>query len=248
MRKSTIAALSALALGIIAPGTAAAQETAPAADAASLEAARVTVDHVFPTGTYARVMDKTMDAMMGPMMDSMGEMPMGAIASAAGLSEEDVAQLGDSTMREVMELLDPAYRQRMDLGMRAMMSEMTAMMTTVEPAIRQGLAQAYAKRYTPAQLAELNAFFATPTGGAYAADSMLIFMDPEVMGAMQGFIPQMMEQMPDIIAKVETATADLPPPRSLDDLTATERERLGQLLGVPADELGNHAAGDDAAD
>ena len=81
-------------------------------------------------------------------------------------------------------------------------------------------------------------FFATPTGKAYAADSMIIFMDPEVMSKMTTMMPEMMKQMPAITAKLKEATAGLPPPRRAEDLTPAQRKRLAVLLGVPEEAIG----------
>ncbi|MEZ5742906.1 MAG: DUF2059 domain-containing protein [Sphingomonadaceae bacterium] len=246
MNKLTIAAATALALASLAPAPVLADEPAAATIGADrLDAARQTVDHIFPLGTYARVMDKTMDAMMGPMMEGMADLPLRDLARMGGLSEEDLAEMGEGTMSEVMAILDPAYKERMDRSMRVMMSEMGGLMSRFEPAIREGLAEAYAKRFSPGQLAELNAFFATPTGSAYAADSMVIFMDPDVMSKMQAFVPEMMEEMPTLMAKVGEATKDIPPPRKYSELSDADREKLSKLLGVPADELGREEAGED---
>ena len=54
--------------------------------------------------------------------------------------------------------------------------------------------------------------FATPVGGRYASDSMLLAMEPEMVSAMTKFVPDFMKAMPGIMKKVEKATAHLPPP------------------------------------
>jgi len=236
MKRLTTAAI-ALALAA-APAFA---QDAP--DPARLAAARTTVDAIFPNGTYARVMDKTMDSIMGSMMQSAQQIPLRDLAAMSGRSDADLAGLGDGTLKEVLAILDPAFDQRMDRTMRVMMGEMGKLMTQAEPAMRDGLASAYAKRFTAPQLAELNAFFATPTGKAYAADSMVIFMDPEVMKKMQEFVPAMMKAMPAIVDKAKAATAGLPEPRKPRDLSKAERERLAGLLGIPESELDASRAG-----
>jgi hypothetical protein len=48
---------------------------------------------------------------------------------------------------------------------------------------------------------------------------MALQMDPAVMAKMQGFVPMMLKQMPEITKKVEEATASLPKPRKWQDLT-----------------------------
>lgn len=205
---------------------------APVADPARNAAAQVTVDHLFPTGTYKRIMQGSLDMVMGNMMDSVGQMPLRSLAASTGMAETELSKVGEGTLAEVMKILDPAFDQRTRLGMQAVMAEMTDLVTEVEPAFRDGLRQAYARRFTAAQLGDMNRFFATPTGRDYAAESMVIFMSPEVMAKMQEIMPLMMKRMPDMMKKIGTATASLPKPRQPEDLSATERRRLATLLGV----------------
>ncbi|OCC24077.1 hypothetical protein MB02_09780 [Croceicoccus estronivorus] len=209
------------------------QETA-AVDPERLAAAQVTVDSIFPAGTYARIMQKSMDAITGPMVDSLGTMPVQQIALMAGMPEEEVAKLGEATLAQVMEIYDPAYRERVEVTMRVMMDKMGGVMGRLEPDMRAGLARAYASRFSERQLAELNDFFATPTGALYAEQSMMIFLDPQVTESMQKLMPVLMEEMPGIQAAVMDATAKLPAPRSSCDLGENERVQLAALLGLPA--------------
>ncbi|WP_313434069.1 DUF2059 domain-containing protein [Novosphingobium sp.] len=216
------------------PVPAAPASAAPVTDPARIAAARQTVDYVFPLGTYARLMNGTLDKMMDSIMDSTMKLPLKQLAGLSGVNTE---KLGEASMEEIMQIYDPAFKQRMQISTRTMMNEMIPLMTQVEPDIREGLTQAYAGRYTTAQLGELNAFFATPTGKAYAADSYLVMMAPEVMAKMQGFVPKLMEQMPAIAEKVKAASATLPAPRAYADLSKSEKARLAKLLGVSEAQL-----------
>ncbi len=239
--KSIIVAAGALAL--LLPSGSAAAQPAPAAAAASpvdptrLAAARATVDRLFPDGTYARMMKGSMDTILGSIMDSAAQLPLRDLAGIGGMTEADLKKLGDTTLAQVMEIYDPAYRQRIDIGMRLMMGEMGQMMGQFEPEIRDGLSLAYARRFSAEQLTEMNRFFATPAGSAYAAESMAIFMSPEVMQKMQSMMPRMMQAMGPIVKKVEAATAGLPKPRKLEELSSAERAKLAKLLGVAESEL-----------
>ncbi len=58
----------------------------------------------------------------------------------------------------------------------------------------------------------MDAFFATPTGAAFAQDYLLTFMDPEMVQEMSAATPEMMRVMPAIMKRVEKETAHLPPP------------------------------------
>lgn len=198
-----------------------------------LEAARKTVAAVFPAGTYAVMMDRSMAAVSGNMMDMVGDLPLRDFVASAGASAEELDRLGKGTLREMMEILDPAYEERMAISMTVMKEQMTEIMSEFEPAFQDGLARAYARRFDLAQLTELNRFFATPTGAAYARESMTLFADPEVMGKMREVMPAVMKRTPQMVSALAKATEHLPKPRTYENLTPEERERLEALIGTP---------------
>lgn len=219
-------------------GASAVAAEAPAAvEPARLAAAQPVIDKLFPVGTYQRMMRETLDKLMVPMMDSVLEMPVSTIAAIGGLDEEQAATLDQGTLAEVMAIYDPHFRKRTQRGMQAMMTGMNGLMAKMEPRVRNGLARAYARKFTAAQLDELSRFFATPTGGLYASESLMLFVDPELVTEMQAFVPELMEQMPAFVKAMEAATADLPRPRKIEDLSAAERTKLARLLGVKPGDL-----------
>lgn len=234
-------AACAIALSISVAGAAAAQDAAPVAaqtiDPARMVAANQVVDHVFPTGTYARMMNGTFQAMMKSAMNGAGEIPLRDLAAASGASEAELSKLGGATLNQIMEIYDPIYKKRMGVMMDTMTVELGKMMTTFEPAMREGLAQAYANRFSVEQMADLNRFFETPTGKVYAADSMMLFMDPAVMERMQKAMPEIMKQMPAMIGAMQKATADLPKAKTYKDLTPAERTKLAKLMGITEAQL-----------
>lgn len=179
-------------------------------DPARLALATQTVDFLWPLGTYARVMDEAMDAMMNAMRRSMLNMPVGDAAKGDGAAAADSG--AGMKVRDALAAADPHYEERMRITTRVMMDEMIALMTRVEPDIRAALSRAYAARFTSAQLADMNRFFATPSGRAYARESMAIMMAPEMMAEMGKMTPMMFEAMPRIAQKTQAATAHLPPP------------------------------------
>jgi len=208
---------------------------------ARLEAARTTVGHVFPEGTYARIMKRTFDSTMNMVTDSIGKMPLRDLAAISGKSVGELEAMDDSTLEEMMAILDPAFEERMRLVFDVMSKEMAKLMTRFEPSFRDGLVNAYARRFTTDELVEMNGFFATPTGQTYAAESMIIMTDPEVMAKIQEFMPVMMQEMPNWTAKLMEASSDLPSPRKPEELNDTEKARLAELLGVPVEEIARQA-------
>ncbi|MCB2047052.1 MAG: DUF2059 domain-containing protein [Novosphingobium sp.] len=209
-----------------------AEDTAPISPE-RLAAARQTVARVFPRGTYARLMERSMGAAMDNMMESVGVLPLRDLAAVTGASSEQLDRLGEGTLKEMLAIIDPAYEERMRVTMKVMGEQMSGLMAQFEPAFQDGLARAYARQFDTKQLADLNAFFATPTGSAYASESMMLFADPEVMGKMREIMPEMMKQMPKMIKAVTQATANLPKQRKPEDLSPAEREKLEALMGKP---------------
>ncbi|PLK25660.1 DUF2059 domain-containing protein [Novosphingobium sp. TH158] len=235
-----IVSLNAPAIAQDSAGTSAA--TAPAAEAAALDperlaAARIAAARLFPDGTFVRMMAST-DGMMKSMMGQMDQIPVADFARIGGIPEAELAKLPKASLNEMMAILDPVFEQRMLTMTSVMMKEMGRIMTPIEPGYREGLAQAYAKRFSAGELAEMNRFFATPAGSAYAADSLILMMDPAVMSKMMEFMPIMMKEMPGILKTAEAAMADLPKMKTPAELSPAERKRLAQLMGVPESQLG----------
>jgi hypothetical protein len=143
----------------------------------------------------------------------MYDMKVDDFTKGMAASPEDKKYAG-KTFREMMAEEDPYFQERSRRSMKVMFDEMASLMSEVEPDVRVALSNAYARRFTVTELNDLHAFFATPTGKIYAAESMTLMMGPDMMKAMQSFMPKMMQHMPAIMAKVEAATKDLPPPKS----------------------------------
>ncbi|MET0307823.1 MAG: DUF2059 domain-containing protein [Sphingomonas sp.] len=217
---------------------------APALDPARLSAARNVVGRLLPQGIYKRILGTTMNSMMDSMMGSMGKLPVREIVRMTGISEADANSLGEGTMDEVMEIYDPHWQERMQLTMHAVIDAMSDMMVSMEPKVRDALGRAYAREFTLAELQDMDRFFASPTGARYAGKSMELFMDPEMMKTMTEAMPEIMKQMPAIMAKAMSATKDLPKPRTNKDLTPAERKKLAGLLGIDAKKLETNSSDD----
>ena len=206
----------ALLMAVAAPAPAAAPTAQVQLDPARLALAKTTVDQVWPLGTYQRMMSGSFDQMMDGMMASMLDMKagdmVGPLLPQGEAGDQARGELGGMSMREIMAKADPHFEERMRITNRTMMAEMIPVLSKLEPAIRDGLARAYAGKFTAAQLGDLNAFFATPTGRVYATESLVLFTDPEVMKMMASATPELMKAMPAIMQKVQAATAHLPAP------------------------------------
>jgi hypothetical protein len=206
-------------------------------DPAKLAVSRKIADRLIPAGTLKRVMGTTMDSVMGNMLDSVMDMPVKDLARMTGMEEDKLSELNQGSLKEVMAILDPSFKERTRSGMNAMMSEMGNLMATMEPDMRDGMAEAYANQFSAKELADLDQFFNTPSGIAFAAKSMTIQTDPAFMTRMKTLVPKIMEAMPAMVKKAESATSALPKARTVDQLSDDEKKKLAGLLGVKVSEL-----------
>ncbi|MEZ5687277.1 MAG: DUF2059 domain-containing protein [Caenibius sp.] len=227
-----------------ASGIATAMEEAFAAEPLSPEAetrlpiASEVAGKIMPDGTYARMMEATLQRMMKPLVAILPQtMPAVEVAAALGVELSVIEEMGEKHSAEIATMLDPHFAERSKLLMNHMMTRMGAIMADMEPDLRQGLTRAYASRFSQQELDDIAGFFATPSGARYATESMLIFTDPQTMSAAMKGMPKMMAAIPEVIAEMGEAASGLPPQRNYDSLTDAERARIAKLLGISTDAL-----------
>ncbi len=218
------------------PSPALAQD-ASTADPVRLEISRKVAAQLVPDGIFMKVMSGTMDQFMGGMMDSMMDMPMKELVQSFVKNPDDVKDMNDFTLNQVMAIIDPAFKERSQVSMKAMMSEMGGIMSTMEPAMREGMAVAYSNRFSATELTDMQKFFSSASGARFASENMTIMTDPAIMKQMQALLPKVMEAMPAIVKKVGEASDKLPPAKTLKTLTKADREALSKILGIDASEL-----------
>ena len=215
---ASLAAAPALAQPAAVSPPPAATSAAPAAPATAIDPqrlalARVVADHLFPAGTYQKMMSGSMDGMMDAMMGSMMDMELGDMLPPGSEAERETErETANKTMRELAAAEDPHFEERMRITNKVLTGQMGTIMSRFEPQVRDSLARTYARKFSLEQLGELNRFLDTPTGRAFGAESMMIWMDPEIMSSIMKAAPDLMKEMPAVMEKVQAATAHLPPP------------------------------------
>ena len=203
---------------------------------ARLPAAQAVVGEMMPDGFYGEMMAGMMDKMLRPML-TMFSQPEFVLGARLTVDAEAIEALEEAEQAELTAMLDPAYQARGDAMVAVLTSRMGGMFTAMEGPMREGLSKAYAVRFDDAQLADIAAFFATPTGGEYARESMALFADPQVMQASMQALPAMMSGFGDIESAMREAMAALPAERGYDDLTEAQRKRMAELLDVDPAQL-----------
>ena len=203
---------------------------------ARLPAAQAVVGEMMPDGFYGEMMAGMMDKMLRPML-TMFSQPEFVLGARLTVDAEAIEALEEAEQAELTAMLDPAYQARGDAMVAVLTSRMGGMFTAMEGPMREGLSKAYAVRFDDAQLADIAAFFATPTGGEYARESMALFADPQVMQASMQALPAMMSGFGDIESAMREAMEALPAERGYGDLTEVQRERMAELLDVDPAQL-----------
>jgi hypothetical protein len=170
-----------------------------------LALSRVTVQAIFPDGTYARLMDGVMDSFVDRIM----------VLSAADFGAKGKAGKPPSneTLRQQALKDDPHFEERMRITERVFTEELSKMAKIIEPKLREGLARSMARRFDERQLTDINGFLATDSGRAFGSQSMAMWIDPDVMRAMISSFPEVIEAMPGAMKRLETETAHLPKPK-----------------------------------
>lgn len=169
-----------------------------------LALSQVSVQRLFPNGTYSRLMDG--------MMSGMAERILGMSEADFSKTGKDGKPASTLTLRDQMKKDDPYFEERMRITEQVIMEEMAKLSLIIEPKMREGLARSMARRFNEKELGDLNAFLATESGRAYGAQSMAMWVDSDVMRAMISSFPEIIAAMPGAMQRLETATAHLPKP------------------------------------
>lgn len=198
--------------------------------------AQAVIDKMMPPGTLQQVAGGMFDKMMNPLMAMAATADSSAVASELAIEDEDFA-IDDADAVRVAEILDPVREERIRVVTEATQRAMGTAMTAMEPAMRKGMAEAYAATFTTGELTAIDAFFTTPEGASFARKSYSLASDPRIMGAAMEGLPAMMGQMKAMEADMQAADAKLPRRRTYADLSAAERTELAKLTGLTQDAI-----------
>ena len=203
---------------------------------ARLPQARALVTLIMPPGTLGEIMGGMYDKLLNPIMGLAGKPNAVTVAKELGLDPGRL-DLDEAQAEQALAIVDPAWRERQRVSATTMQEVLTKAIASMEPAMRVGLAEAYATNFTSAELTDIAAFFSTPSGLSYARKSYAMASDPRIMAASMKAMPAMMSEMKNLEALVTKATAALPAKRGYGELSDKERDTLSELLGLPSGEI-----------
>ena len=198
---------------------------------ARLPAAKALMMQIMPPGTMAEMYHSLFKRIMDPIMKMAESDPATDVAKNLGQDSVKL-DLTDEQAKQAAAILDPGAATRNAAMMETLQSAMTKAMAAMEPDMREGMAEAYAVNFNSKELADIAAFFATPSGMTYARRSFALASDPHVLSATMKSMPKMMAELGPMKAQFDKAQADLPQPRDYADLSAEQRTELGKLTGL----------------
>lgn len=182
----------------------------PDPDPARLALARNTVNAMWPDGTYGKMMNGLIGGMITRAMQLKQSDFESLSPKAAKVSA--VASDKDESLHDTLARKDPYFDQRIAAIGQVIDEESGKVSAIVDPRMREGLSRAMARRLDEHQLADVNAFFATPSGHAFAAQYTQLWVDPEAIRSIFNSMPDMMKLMPDMMLKVQAANDKFPKP------------------------------------
>lgn len=193
---------------------------------------------VVPKGSYRKIIAETFKKVVEPMMEGMDQIPLSVITTFAGVSEEEVTLKLGAKLSDLMMIMDPHYKQRNRTMMSKLSDIMIDLSDDIEPSIRGGLAQAYARRFSAKDLEAVAQFYETESGAKIAGESLGIFASPEVMSASMEMMPAFMERFFGEMEAISKGSEDLPPPRKFSDLSEEELNKMSELMGIKRSAMG----------
>ncbi|HEY0029025.1 MAG TPA: DUF2059 domain-containing protein [Allosphingosinicella sp.] len=192
-------------------------------DPQRLAIATAIANQTVPDGALKKVMEASLTGTADMMMDGFLDARMEDFLPAERPETAEDLVRSRQTMREVLAAEDPHFVERMTITRGVMMQEMIAIMSVYEPGLRAALAKAYARRFTVDQLTDIQRFFASPSGRAFAVESLTLAADRDFAEAMSSYAPDLIKKLPTIMEKVKAATAHLPAPPERKKRSARSR-------------------------
>ncbi|OYX64630.1 MAG: hypothetical protein B7Y88_11065 [Sphingomonadales bacterium 32-64-17] len=204
---------------------------------ARLPAATALVEKIIPPGTMGEMVTGMFDGFLSPIRAIEGNEGKPPLAKLLGVSRGQLASVGGEAAARAATMLDPDWQLREEREAEAMPRAMNAMMSALEPAIKSAMAEMYAIHFDADELRDIDVFFSTESGAAYARKSFVMTADPRFAGVMMEAMPEMMAGVANMQAELQAATADLATPRSWYELEPAEQDKLAGMLGMSREEL-----------
>ena len=204
----------------------------PPIEPARLSLAQQTMGALIPPGSLEKMIDNLYGKMFKTIMAELGGQSDLMLSIKTGVESDKIATLDEATKTKVADIFDPHRKEREDQITRVIKPLISEALTDLERPMREGMAKAYARKFSAAQLTDLNSFLATPTGRLYANEWMALQADPEVMVAVMKALPPMVTKFMNRGPQIEKDMKELPKEKQLSDFSDKELASLAKLMKV----------------
>lgn len=204
----------------------------PPIEPGRLTLAQKTMSALIPAGSLEKMIDNLYGKMFKTIMGEFGGQSDLMLSIQTGVESDQIAKLDEATKGKVADMFDPHRKEREDQITKVIKPLISEVLGDMEPPMREGMSKAYARRFTAAQLTDLNGFLATPTGTLYANEWMALQADPEVMVAVVKAVPPLITKFIDRAPELEKDFKDLPKEKQLSDFDDKELAKLAKLMKV----------------
>ena len=204
----------------------------PPIEPARLTLAQQTMNALIPAGSLEKMIDNLYGKMFKTIMGELGGQSDLMLSIKTGVESDKIATLDEATKTRIADMFDPHRKEREDQITRVLKPLISEALTDLERPMRGGMAKAYARKFSAAQLTDLNTFLATPTGSFYASEWMELQADPEVMVAVMKALPPMVTKFMDRGPQIEKDMKELPKEKQLSDFSDKELAALAKLMKV----------------
>ena len=171
----------------------------PAPDPARLAAARGTFDVMWPKGALGTMYM----TLISGMIDHGLELHETDLAEITGKPSDP--RVSTLTFRQMLTAKDGRFDQKLTTFRQILGKEIGKISDVIDPALREGMARSMARRFDARQIADVNAFLATPSGHAFGQQAMQLWMDPDVMRGMVAAMPELVKIGPDMAKDMQAA-------------------------------------------
>jgi hypothetical protein len=170
----------------------------PEPEPARLALARQATMTMFPRGAFAQAMTGFVNRTADRVLD-MSEADFAAmVPPAKGSKAKKPKSPSTEPLRVTLAKKEPNFDAKL-AAIRAFAGTMFVKFGDVaEPKFREGMARALARKFDARQLAEIQAFLATPTGAAYGREMVGLWFEPDVIRGTFEVFPELMKMAPDL--------------------------------------------------
>lgn len=204
----------------------------PPIEPARLTLAQQSMGALIPTGSLEKMIDNLYGKMFKTILGEFSGQSDLMLSIKTGVESDKIGALDEAAKTKIADMFDPHRQEREDQITRVIKPLISEALTDLERPMRDGMAKAYARKFSAAQLSDLNAFLATPTGSLYASEWMALQADPEVMVAVMKALPPMVTKFMDRGPQIEKDMKELPKEKQLSDFSDKELASLAKLMKV----------------